>query len=87
MKLVYLLGLGPWKCPLCGAWACNGFWFRQHLQGMHRLSPYRASRFMVTLCERLPVYRNFVVPQTPFSFRKSAIVQADLFDTKVALVN
>ncbi len=86
MRLVKLLGLGSWKCHLCSHVFTNGFWFRLHLTNDHAMSEYSASRAMVRFCENLPVYRAKLVSQFPFPVRKSAVVQADLFDNKHALV-
>lgn len=86
MKFRHLLGVGGWVCPHCRDYSPMGYYFRLHLMASHGLSAFRASRFMVSMCRVLPVYRERLAVVSVPSVRKSAVVQADLFDSKVALV-
>jgi len=90
-ELQKLLGVGAWCCPLCGLVFPSGFYFKHHLQhgkDGHSLTSLGAWAVMLRLCRETPVYplaglsARLVVPLVS----KSALVQADLFDSKIALV-
>jgi hypothetical protein len=35
---------------MCGSYEPLGFWYRLHLRSIHKMSDFRASRFMVRQC-------------------------------------